>query len=68
MIIRQHVDNGLGNVVRVLRVLRVETRLYVEVWQTCDVTEPTLMRAVNKAVVDYRRRCHQGGRHGEEEG
>lgn len=64
MIIRQHVDSGLGNVVRVLRILRVENRLYVEVWQTCDVTEPSLMRAVNKAVTDYQRRC----RHGAEEG
>lgn len=57
MIIRQRVDPvAMGNVARVLRVLRAETRLYVEVWQTLDATEPTLMLAVNAAVRQFNRR------------
>jgi hypothetical protein len=61
VIIRQHVDpSAMGNVAHVLRVLRADTRLYVEVWQTLDATEPTLMQAVNAAIdrFNQRRTCH----------
>ena len=51
MIIRQQIDaDQQGNRARVNRVLRVEDRLYVDVWQTVDATEMTLMKAVNQAV------------------
>lgn len=50
----------MGDVAQVQRVLRADTRLYVEVWQTLDATEPTLMRAVNAAVMRFnkRRACY----------
>lgn len=68
MIILQRIDDVAGNAVRVNRVLRVENRLYVEVWQTCDATEPTLMCAVNRAVEAFVRRCKARERYGAQEG
>ena len=58
MIIRQRVDpECVGNRVSVDRILRVENRLYVDVWQTLDATEKTLMTAVNQAIDAFIRRC-----------
>ena len=69
MIIRQRLDDvALGNKARVMRVLRVEERLYVEVWQTIDATEPTLMRAVNAAVSLFAERTKNRRGYGSEEG
>lgn len=54
MIIKQCVDEqARGDTVQVVRVLRFENRLYVEVQQGLDATEPTLMRAVNRAVTQF---------------
>lgn len=67
MIIRQRVDpKRVGNLVSVDRILRVENRLYVDVWQTLDATEKTLMLAVNKAVEAFVRRCRNRRGYGEE--
>jgi hypothetical protein len=69
VIIRQLVDDSReGNEVLVRRVLRVENRLYVDVWQTVDATEPTLMRAVNRAVDTFMLRTKLGRGYGTQEG
>lgn len=67
MVILQRIAETVGDVVDVKRVLRVEDRLYVEVWQTCDATEPTLMCAVNRAVDAFVRRCKARERYGAQE-
>ena len=50
-----------------MRVLRVEERLYVEVWQTVDATELTLMRAVNQAVASFADRVENRRGYGPQE-
>lgn len=68
IIIRQNIDDRLGRIVRVLRVLQVEQRLYVEVWQTADVTELDLMKAVNEAIETYDSLCGESRDGKEDEG
>lgn len=69
MIIRQRLDDvARGDKARVIRVLRVDERLYVEVWQTVDATELTLMRAVNQAVASFADRVEHRRGYGPQEG
>lgn len=59
---------AMGNVARVARVLGAGTRLYVEVWQTLDATEPTIMREVNRAAEQFIERVKNRRGYGTEEG
>ena len=69
MIIRQRVDPvAMGNMARVARVLGAGRHLYVDVWQTLDATEPTVMRAVNQAVEQFITRVKNRRGYGTEEG
>jgi len=64
VIIRQRVDECGGDTACVTRILRVEERLYVEVRHSADITERTLMRAVNRALGDFIIRCKYGRGYG----
>lgn len=64
MIIWQRVTEQAGDTAQVARVLRVGSRLYVEVWQTADATERTLMNAVNRAIDTFILRCKFGRGYG----
>ncbi len=59
--IRSRVALGAtGDRARVHRILKVENRLYVEVEQTRDAKEKTIMVAVNDALQKYED-SHHGG-------
>lgn len=54
--IRQRFDLGdQGDKAEVLRIVRSDGLVYVEVRQTKDATEPTVMIAVNTALDEYER-------------
>ena len=68
MIIKQTIDiDRCGNTATARRVLRVRNRLYVEVCQSLDATEPTLMRAVCQAVDEFVERAQTRRGYGWEE-
>lgn len=61
--IRSRVSLGeTGDLAEVRRVVKVSDQVYVEVEQTGDAREPTIMVAVNKALQKFE------GEHGEEKG
>jgi hypothetical protein len=54
--VRQHFDLGdSGDRAVVSRIFKTDGRLYVEVQQTSDAREPTIMSAVLAALTEYER-------------
>ena len=55
--IRQRVEvEALGDRARVTRILAVGDQVYVDVEQTLDATEPTIMAEINRALEEREKR------------